>query len=155
MQESSIERKIIAELSAYAEEEKAAYLPHFFQAFEGGCGEGDRFLGVRVPNTRKIAKLHACLRLEAIGELLRSQWHEVRLCALFIPVERYRRDGNKQIVVRFYLSHLEGVNNWDLVDSSCYQILGDSLSRPRSVRSSTNSPTPSVSPNGFTKTPIR
>jgi 3-methyladenine DNA glycosylase AlkD len=127
MASSSIERKIIAALTSYTEEEKARYLPRFFKAFPGGYGDGDRFLGVRVPSIRKVAKAYGSITLDDIAALLLSPWHEVRLCALFILVECYRRADDKRGVVDFYLSHLQGVNNWDLVDSSAPQLLGDYL----------------------------
>jgi 3-methyladenine DNA glycosylase AlkD len=127
MASSSIERKIIAALTPFIEEEKARFLPRFFMAIPGGYGEGDRFLGVRVPSTRKVAKAYFSITPDEIASLLHSPWHEVRLCALFILVERYRKSDEKRSVVDFYLSHLQGVNNWDLVDSSAPQILGDYL----------------------------
>jgi 3-methyladenine DNA glycosylase AlkD len=127
MASSSIERKIIAALTPFIEEEKTRFLPRFFMALPGGYGEGDRFLGVRVPSTRKVAKAYGSTTLDEIALLLHSPWHEVRLCALFILVERYRRTDDKKSVVDFYLSHLQGVNNWDLVDSSAPQILGEYL----------------------------
>jgi len=108
--------------------QKAAFLPGFFKAVPGGYGEGDRFLGVIVPAQRKLAKsVYQEISLPEVSELLMDEYHEVRLTALFMLVYKYQKA--KQIMeqeklVDFYLSHLDFVNNWDLVDSSCYQILG-------------------------------
>ncbi len=108
--------------------EKAAFLPKFFKAFPGGYGEGDQFLGVIVPDQRKIAK--ACFReisLDEISELLQKTFHEVRLTALMMLVYRFEKqksESQRKEIVDFYLEHLQFINNWDLVDSSCYQILG-------------------------------
>jgi 3-methyladenine DNA glycosylase AlkD len=127
MMRTSIENKLIGALHPYIEVEKAKHLPIFFQTQPGGYGEGDRFLGVRVPNIRKIARRFPNLSLEALAELLDSPYHEVRLCALIILVSRYRKSADKAPCIHFYLEHLSGVNNWDLVDASCYHLLGDYL----------------------------
>ena len=79
-----------------------------------------------VPNTRKVAKAAAGLPLEVVEMLLESEWHESRLCALLILIEKYRKDP--ETIVRFYLNHTRWVNNWDLVDLSAPYILGDYLS---------------------------
>lgn len=120
--------QIIESLKDKAIPEKVAFLPKFFNAFPGGYGEGDQFLGVIVPDQRKIAK--ACFQdisLDEISVLLQNPYHEARLTALMMLVYRFEKlksdKGQKQIV-DFYLDHLQFINNWDLVDSSCYQILG-------------------------------
>jgi 3-methyladenine DNA glycosylase AlkD len=108
--------------------EKAKFLPKFFKAFPGGYGEGDQFLGVIVPDQRTIAK--ACFQdisLDEISELLHSPFHEARLTALMMLVYRFEKlksESGRKEIVDFYLDHLPFINNWDLVDSSCYQILG-------------------------------
>ncbi|HSF54781.1 MAG TPA: DNA alkylation repair protein [Algoriphagus sp.] len=120
--------QIIESLRDKAIPEKAAFLPKFFKAFPGGYGEGDQFLGVIVPDQRKIAK--ACYReisLDEVSELLQNPFHEVRLTALMILVYRYEKlksESDQHELVEFYLHHLDWVNNWDLVDTSCHAILG-------------------------------
>lgn len=127
MMASSIACKVTATLRPYAEPEKARKLPQFFQSFPGGYGEGDRFLGVRVPHVRRVAGQFYGMTLGEISELLASPWHEVRLCALVILVDAYRNAPDRESCVAFYLAHLRHVDNWDLVDASAYHILGDYL----------------------------
>lgn len=117
--------RIIKELRAYSDDEKKAVLSRFFKTGKGEYGEGDRFLGVIVPNTRKVAKNHKDSPYIVIEMLLESEWHECRLCALLMLIEKYRKEPDQ--VVRFYLTHTKGINNWDLVDLSAPYILGDFL----------------------------
>ena len=112
-------------LRAYSDEEKKEILPRFFKTGKGQYGEGDRFMGVTVPNTRKVAKSAAGLSSDVVEMLLESPWHESRLCALLILIEKYRKDP--ETIVTFYLNHTRWVNNWDLVDLSAPYILGDYL----------------------------
>ncbi len=125
---SPLNKELIESLKAKAIPEKAAFLPKFFQAFPGGYGEGDQFFGVVVPEQRKVAKqFFKRLSMEELSDLLHYPFHEVRLTALFCLVYRYEKsktEEERKIVVDFYLKHLQFINNWDLVDSSCYQILG-------------------------------
>lgn len=116
---------VLKALRANSNEEKKEILPRFFKTETGQYGEGDCFMGVIVPNTRKVAKSAAALPLEVVEMLLESEWHESRLCALLILVERYRKDPER--IVRFYLSHTRWVNNWDLVDLSAPYILGEHM----------------------------
>ena len=108
--------------------EKAAFFPRFFKSMRGEYGEGDMFLGVIVPEQRKIAK--ACyeeITLGEITELLQDPYHEVRLTALFMLVFRYQKAKSQESqreLVEFYLNHIEFINNWDLVDTTCHLILG-------------------------------
>ena len=104
-------------------------LSRFFKTGRGQYGEGDRFLGIKVPVTREVVK--ACWRetdFPDLEECIRSEYHEVRLAALLTLVEIFshaRKDPDRQCqCVDFYLSHLPYVNNWDLVDLSCYPLLG-------------------------------
>ena len=116
---------IVRGLRAASNVEKKAVLQRFFKTGKGEYGEGDRFLGVTVPETRKLAKAHKEASYELIEALLESEWHECRLCALLILIEKYKKAPEE--AVRFYLAHLKGVNNWDLVDLSAPYILGDYL----------------------------
>lgn len=117
--------KIIKELRGLSDDEKKTVLPRFFKTGKGEYGEGDRFLGVIVPNTRKVAKNHKDSPYIVIEMLLESEWHECRLCALLMLIEKYRKEPDE--AVHFYLTHTKGINNWDLVDLSAPYILGDYL----------------------------
>jgi len=117
------------ELQEIQDPEKAKILLKFFKTGKGQYGEGDIFLGIKVPQQRKIAKKYSGIPLDDIGELLKSNIHEFRLTSLLILVLKYKKEdfnGQKEIV-DFYLSHMEDINNWDLVDSSAPYILGDFL----------------------------
>lgn len=108
---------------------QARNLSRFFKTGPGQYGEGDRFLGIKVPRTREVVK--QCWKdctMPDVEELLESEYHEIRLAALLILVRMYRHsrkdEPGRRRIVEFYLSHTEKVNNWDLVDLSCYEILG-------------------------------
>lgn len=108
--------------------EKAEFFPKFFKTGKGEYGEGDVFIGVTVPDQRSVAKeFYNKISLEELGELLSSKIHEHRLTALLILVYKFEKTkdkiGQKQII-DFYLKHTKHINNWDLVDTSCYKILG-------------------------------
>ena len=112
---------------------KAKSFPLFFKSGPGQYGEGDCFLGVTVPDQRVISKQFRALPQAELTTLLDSKWHECRLTALLILVLQYEREREPQRgeLVEFYLSKLDRVNNWDLVDSSAPKILGDySLHKP-------------------------
>lgn len=117
--------KIFRALKEASDEEKKLVLPRFFKTGKGEYGEGDKFLGVIVPETRKVAKANKDASYELIEALLESEWHECRLCALLILIEKYKKTPEE--AVQFYLCHLKGINNWDLVDLSAPYILGDYL----------------------------
>ncbi|MDR3195149.1 MAG: DNA alkylation repair protein [Tannerella sp.] len=117
------------ELLAVASPEKAQFLKRFFKTGPGQYGEGDRFLGIVVPVTRKIVKAHRQTPLHEIRKLLQNPWHEVRLCALLMLVERCKKASaeERDAIVQCYLQHTDYVNNWDLVDLSCPEIIGTYL----------------------------
>ena len=117
------------ELEAYIDPVKREYLPNFFKTGKGQYGEGDKFLGVVVPNTRLVAKRHKEEPFEVMAELLQSDWHECRLCALLMLVERFKKSGEKEQkeIYDFYLTQTERINNWDLVDLSAPYIVGEYL----------------------------
>jgi 3-methyladenine DNA glycosylase AlkD len=104
----------------------AAVLQRFFKTGVGEYGAGDRFLGIRVPVLRKLAREYRGLPLADVRELLRSAWHEERLLALFILVDQYVRADARQReqIYRVYMSSTSRINNWDLVDSSAEHIVG-------------------------------
>jgi len=102
-------------------------LSRFFKSGPGQYGEGDKFLGIKVPVTRSIVK--ACWREADFAELERcicSEYHEVRLAALLTLVEIFKHTKDTRCI-DFYLSHTDRINNWDLVDLSCYPLLGEWL----------------------------
>ncbi|MFH1591641.1 MAG: DNA alkylation repair protein [archaeon] len=117
------------DLAELADEKKRVVLQGFFKTGPGEYGEGDVFLGVVVPEQRKVAKKHRGLSLEGVEELLASPVHEHRLTAIFILTDIYRRADKfgKRKAVDLYIANTSRVNNWDLVDLSAPQILGDYL----------------------------
>ena len=122
-------KTITNKLQALSDAEKREIFPKFFKAGKGEYGEGDRFLGVTVPNIRAIAKLHKDVSIEEIRKLIQSEWHEVRLCALIIMVEKSKKkdEALRKELFNLYLSQTERINNWDLVDLSCRFIIGEYL----------------------------
>ena len=124
-----ITKTITSELQALSNAEKREIFPRFFKAGKGEYGEGDRFLGVTVPNIRAIAKLHKDVSIEEIRKLIQSEWHEVRLCALIIMVEKSKKkdEALRKELFNLYLSQTKRINNWDLVDLSCRFIIGEYL----------------------------
>jgi 3-methyladenine DNA glycosylase AlkD len=109
--------------------EKAVFLQRFFKTGEGEYGFGDVFLGLTVPQSRKIALKYKDLSFEDIGMLLRSEVHEERLIALLILVHQFQNEEMLQRrIYEFYLKNTKFVNNWDLVDLSADKIVGGYLS---------------------------
>ena len=104
--------------------EKSKIMNRFFKTGKGQYGEGDFFLGLTVPQSRIIAKQFKEINLNELKIHLQSKIHEERLIALLILVEKYKKTKDKEIV-KFYLSHKENINNWDLVDLTSHKILGD------------------------------
>lgn len=104
----------------------------FFKTGKGQYGEGDVFLGIKVPVLRKISKKYKELSLENIESLLESNIHENRLVALFILIQKYKED-NKEIF-DFYLSNIKNINNWDLVDLSAPNIVGEFLLKNKNMK---------------------
>ena len=117
------------ELRKLANPAKAGILSRFFKTGKGEYGEGDVFLGIPVPLQRRIAKKYPALLLEDLQELLSGRIHEERLVALLILISKYKKADNtdRRAVVDFYLKNTRWVNNWDLVDISAANILGDYL----------------------------
>lgn len=129
-------KEIRQELEQYIDPVKREYLPKFFKTGKGQYGEGDQFLGIVVPNTRIVAKRHKDAPFEVMAELLQSEWHECRLCALLMLVERFKKcdEKGKKEIYDFYLTQTTRINNWDLVDLSAPGIVGDYLKdKPRDV----------------------
>ena len=118
-------------------EKQRQVLMRFFKTGPGEYGEGDEFLGLKVPQTREVVKLAvADTPLDEVPELLISRWHEVRLCGLLMLVDKFGRLTKKKLendeaaingrdaIVKMYLQYAEQANNWDLVDLSAPKILG-------------------------------
>ena len=124
---------LLKEITARADASQVAELSRFFKTGPGQYGEGDKFLGIKVPVTREVVK--ACWRetsLQDLEECIASEYHEVRLAALLALVEIFAHTKRfpvkpgmtQQDCVDFYLAHTDRINNWDLVDLSCYPLLG-------------------------------
>ena len=123
-------RDLQRELESLANPAKAAVLKRFFKTGPGEYGEGDRFRGIKVPETRKLAKAYSHLSIQDATTLLKSPWHEDRLLALFLLIQHYRKADatSRNAIHRLYLDQIgKGVNNWDLVDSSAEYLVGAHL----------------------------
>ncbi len=127
-------REIRSSLRTAASAEKAVILSRFFKTGKGEYGEGDRFLGIVVPDVRRIVRHYAKnVTTDEISELLASPFHEERLCGFFLIVAQYeqaakRGDTQERAnLFDFYLSHKERANNWDLVDLSADKVVGAEL----------------------------
>lgn len=120
-------QQIIDELNTLGNPEKAAHLSHFFKTGKGQYGEGDLFIGVSVPEQRAIARKYKELDFNTLTQLIASPWHEARLTALLILLCKFERNKNTEQgaqCVDFYISNTRHINNWDLVDLSCYKLMG-------------------------------
>lgn len=122
-------RQLYTEILAHGDPTQVEGLMRFFKTGKGQYGEGDKFLGIKVPVTREVVK--QCWQQTSFDDLetcIRSEFHEVRLAALLSLVQIFKHAkknlGLQQQCIDFYLSHTEYINNWDLVDLSCYELLG-------------------------------
>ena len=123
---------LLEQMVAKADPAQVAGLSRFFKTGPGQYGEGDKFLGIKVPVTRSVVK--ACWKQTGFPELeecIASAYHEVRLAALLTLVEIFshakKNLAQQRACIDFYLSHTDRINNWDLVDLSCYPLLGEWL----------------------------
>ncbi len=131
--------RLLSEMLSCADPAQVAGLSRFFKTAPGQYGYGDRFLGIKVPVTRDVVK--NCWKetgFDELEECIQSEYHELRLAALLTLVQIFthaRKDAELQKrCVDFYLEHTDRINNWDLVDLSCYEILGRwLLDRDRSL----------------------
>jgi 3-methyladenine DNA glycosylase AlkD len=114
---------------ALADPQRAIGVARFFKTGPGEYGAGDRFLGIRVPDLRRLTRAYQDMPLAEVQLLLTSSWHEERLLALLILVGQYGRadDRGRASIYRAYLTHSNYVNNWDLVDCSAEHIVGAHL----------------------------
>ena len=150
-------KDIISYMESLRNEEQRRVLMGFFKTGPGEYGEGDEFLGLKVPQTREVVKLaltidHGPLTINEVPELLMSKWHEVRLCGLLILVAKFEKLAAKRLVndaeaikkrneiLTMYLQYAERANNWDLVDLSAPKILGAWLKTPSCPSAKGNDP---------------
>ena len=128
--------QIIAEFKEQADPEHAERLQGFFKTGKGQYGEGDIFLGLRVPQQRKLAKKYKELPLPEVLRLLQSGIHEHRLTSMFILTHQFNKgdEETRKQIVDMYLENTAYVNNWDIVDSSAHKLLGVwLLDKPRDI----------------------
>lgn len=129
-------KKLRSILQSMADPDKAVFLQRFFKTGKGEYAEGDVFIGISVPEQRKIAKEYKTLDLNDVGILLKSKIHEERLVALLILLEKFKKADEKfrKKIFTFYLRNRKFINNWDLVDLSAEKIPGQYLlTRDKSV----------------------
>lgn len=120
---------IMKELARVASPEKAAFFPRFFKTGPGEYGEGDRFLGVTVPDQRRIARSHRETPLPEVVKLVSSPIHEHRLTGFILLTEQYRKadEEARGRIFAFCRKHVAQVNNWDIVDTMAPKIFGEHL----------------------------
>jgi 3-methyladenine DNA glycosylase AlkD len=121
-------------MAAMADPARAALLAGFFKTGPGEYGHGDVFLGITVPRQRAVAKKYPGLSLARIRKLLKSRFHEHRLTALIVLTGQYAKaeTAEKERIFEFYLANTGRINNWDLVDLSAPNIVGEFLrDKPR------------------------
>ena len=135
-------KEIIGYMESLRNEEQRRVLMGFFKTGPGEYGEGDEFLGLKVPQTREVVRAAKDLPLSEVPTLLMSHWHEVRLCGLLIMVDMFEKQATKRLthdakaickrdeILTMYLKYAEQANNWDLVDLSAPKILGHWLLLP-------------------------
>ena len=119
-------KKISKVLKGLADPAIAEHSQRFFKTGQGEYGEGDQFLGIRVPILRKYAKKYQATALEEIERLLKSPFHEERLFALLLLIRKFTKgdEDDKTEIFHLYLNNTQYINNWDLVDSSAHHIVG-------------------------------
>ncbi len=129
-------KDVISYMESLYDERQRQNLMRFFKTAPGDYGEGDEFIGLKVPQTREVVRHVADLPLTEIPELLMSRWHEVRLCGFLLLVSRFEKLSTKRLtddeqavrkrdeLVRLYLDYAGQANNWDLVDMSAPKIIG-------------------------------
>jgi len=122
-------KEVVHTLKELGDSDVAKHSQRFFKTGKGQYGEGDKFLGIRVPVLRKQATRYKTLPLVESERLLASPYHEARLCALLIWVKQFQvgDDDTRAKIYKSYLSHTKNINNWDLVDSSAHKIVGGYL----------------------------
>jgi 3-methyladenine DNA glycosylase AlkD len=122
-------KEIRRELKKLADPVIAEHSQRFFKTGPGQYGEGDRFLGIRVPRIRAVAKQGKGLPLDEVIKLLKSKWHEERFCAVVILTLKFKGGGPnaQKAIYDLYLASTPWINNWDLIDVSAHLIVGPYL----------------------------
>ena len=123
---------LLQEMVSHADPSQVAGLSRFFKTGPGQYGEGDKFLGIKVPVTREVVrKCWNQIGFQELEECVGSEYHEVRLAGLLALVQVFahakKNPSLQQECIDFYLAHTDRINNWDLVDLSCYPLLGEWL----------------------------
>ena len=139
-------KEVISYMESLQDDEQRKILMGFFKTGPGEYGEGDVFLGLKVPQTREVVKAVAKdFPLDQVPELLMNHWHEVRLCGFLILVSKFEKLSVKRLendqsairkrdeILKLYLKYAEKANNWDLVDLSVHKILGHWLLLPSTL----------------------
>jgi 3-methyladenine DNA glycosylase AlkD len=130
--------KLIKRAKEFSDPKRAETYQWFFKTGPGEYGEGDKFLGITMPECRQVAKEFQRMDFSEIEKVLDSKWHEVRMIGLVILTEQYKKvdSKKKKQIFDFYLTHTSTVNNWDLVDVSAHKIVGQYLFENRSATKS-------------------
>ena len=139
-------KEVISYMESLQDDKQRKILMGFFKTGPGEYGEGDEFLGLKVPQTREVVKAVAKdFPLDQVPELLMNHWHEVRLCGFLILVSKFEKLSVKRLendqsairkrdeILKLYLKYAEKANNWDLVDLSVHKILGHWLLLPSTL----------------------
>ena len=114
---------LVDDLVGMSNEEEIELSMRFFKTGKGEYGEGDKFLGINAANTKMIAKKYKEISLKEVEKYLQHKFHEVRVVALLIMIDRFAKTGDKAIY-DMYLRNVEHINNWDLVDISAHKVVG-------------------------------
>lgn len=128
----AIMNTLLSRMFSKADPSQVDGLSRFFKTGPGQYGEGDKFLGIKVPVTRSVVKeCWKSVGFQDLKECISNEYHEVRLAALLALVEIFshskKNPDTRRQCVDFYLAHTNHINNWDLVDLSCYPLLGEWL----------------------------
>ena len=141
---------IITYMESLHDEEQRRVLMRFFKTGKGDYGEGDEFLGIKVPQTREVVKNSTDLPLSEVVKLLKCPYHEVRLCGFLLMVWRFQKLCTKRLtddaaaikerddIVKMYIANADHANNWDLVDMTAPKILGRWLTLPTALGNKTD-----------------
>lgn len=124
-------RTLIETMIKLGDPKRAQGVARFFKSGKGEYGEGDYFLGIKVPAITKVAKKNIDIGLDEVDVLLKNKWHEIRVLAVKILALKFgskKTSGSeKNQIYRFYLKNTKNINNWDLVDISCHYVVGSFL----------------------------
>lgn len=124
---SSQVEKILTRLKRAGNKETATHSQRFFKTGKGEYGEGDIFLGIRVPVVRKFVKEYKTLSLDDVLTIFKSSYHEVRLFAALLMVTKYKAskdEREKKSIYKAYMGNTKYINNWDIIDTSAEHIVG-------------------------------